>query len=236
MTQLHTAGALAALFVRSDSVYFDLGLDCWDAARDARSYTGPGAVICHPPCRTWGVMRNWPGAVERPDEKALAPLAVEFVRRFGGVLEHPYQSALWPACGLPHPGGVRDAWGGFTLLVDQGWWGHPAPKPTYLYVVGCEPGQVPDIPVQLQRAGGRVLSLPVADRERTPVEFARWLITLASLCSVTPTWCDGAAQLHPPAETQLHRPRDRRAHAVKDANNKRAASKRAGFKDWAARL
>jgi hypothetical protein len=95
---------VAALFVRGDSVYKSMGVECWDAARDARGYVGPGPVICHPPCRTWGVLRHWRGAKDRPEEKALGPLAVGFVRAFGGVLEHPYQSALWRHCGMPQPG------------------------------------------------------------------------------------------------------------------------------------
>jgi hypothetical protein len=244
--QLHAAGAVAALFVRSDSIYKAMGLDCWDEARDARSYTGPRPVIAHPPCRTWGVMRTWRHAKERPEEKALAPLAVQFVRDFGGVLEHPFQSALWHHCALPQPGGVRDAWGGFTLLVDQGWWGHPAPKPTYLYVVGCEPTDVPAMPVQLHRARGRTLKLSAADRERTPPDFARWLVDLAQLCTVTPagravtptrhaaSYTD-QAQLHASiAGGELHRPRQKRAPEVKDAMGKLAAAKRKGFKDWAA--
>jgi hypothetical protein len=249
---------IAALFVRSDSVYKSLGLDCWDAARDARSYTGPGAVIAHPPCRTWGVMRNWPGAKDRPEEKALGPLAVDFVRRYGGVLEHPFQSSLWRHCTLPHPGGVRDVWGGFTLLVDQGWWGHPAPKPTYLYVVGCSPDDVPEMPVQLHRAQGRTLKLSPADRERTPPDFAAWLVLLASRCAVTPTWCApdsytrlprsytdlAAAPVTPAGEQlhrsiaggQLHRPREKRTPEVKAAMGKHAALKRAALKGWAEKL
>lgn len=236
--------AVHALFVRADSVYKALGLECWDEARDARSYTRPAdvdaAVICHPPCRTWGVMRHWKGARERPEEKALGPLAVEFVRRHGGVLEHPFQSSLWPFCGLPHPGGVRDAWGGFTLLIDQGWWGHPAPKPTYLYVVGCEPADVPPMPVQLHRAPGRVLDLDLEDREHTPPDLARWLVALSAVTRV-------GGQLHPAgsytdqahatiAGGQLHRPRQKRSPEVKDAMGQLAERKRAAFREWAARL
>jgi hypothetical protein len=242
--------AVSALFVRPDSVYKALGVNCWDAARDARSYTGPGPVICHPPCRTWGVLRHWAGVREHPEEKALGPLAVGFVRRFGGVLEHPYQSGLWRACGMPQPGGVRDALGGFTLLVDQGWWGHPAPKPTYLYVVGCEPSEVPPMPVQLHRAGGRTLDLERADREATPRELAVWLVALASQLhapgarghgvtragrAVTPAAVQ--PQLHASiAGGQLHRPREKRSPDVKAAMGKHAARKRAGFKEWAAGL
>lgn len=236
---------ISALFVRSDSVYKSLGLDCWDASRDARSYTGPGPVVAHPPCRTWGVMRNWPRSKERPEEKALGPLAVDFVRRYGGVLEHPFQSALWRHCTLPHPGGVRDAWGGFTLLVDQGWWGHPAPKPTYLYVAGCAPADVPHMPVQLHRAGGRTLKLSPADRERTPPDFAAWLVLLASRCRGSYTdLVEGLVtqagdaltqgQAHASiAGGQLHRPRDRRSPEVKAAMGKHAAAKRAALREWA---
>jgi hypothetical protein len=206
-------------------------------------------------------MRNWPGAKDRPEEKALGPLAVDFVRAYGGVLEHPFQSSLWRHCTLPHPGGVRDVWGGFTLLVDQGWWGHSAPKPTYLYVVGCEPADVPPMPVQLHRAQGRTLKLSPADRERTPPDFAAWLVLLASRCVVTRgrrepgSYTDLAAsytdlvstpvtpagaltpvqvQLHRSiAGGQLHRPRDKRTAEVKAEMGKLAAAKRAALKEWA---
>jgi hypothetical protein len=40
-------------------------------------------------------------AKPRADEKNLARLAVALVREFGGVLEHPANSTLWPAQKLP---------------------------------------------------------------------------------------------------------------------------------------
>lgn len=207
---------VAALFVRSDSCYFDLaGVDCWDAKRDARSYLDPGPVIAHPPCRGWGRLKHL--AKPRPDEKALALFAVDTVRRCGGVLEHPHASALWPAAGLPAVGEV-DAWGGFTLLVDQGWWGHPAPKPTWLYVVGLSRSEVGELPVQLQRAGGRTMNLSPADRERTPPAFAQWLVALSRRSAVT---C-GRKPVTPTGRVVT--------------SSRRAASKRASFKDWAASL
>lgn len=170
---------VSVLFARSDSCYSELVGDVWDIDRDARNYVGSNPVICHPPCRGWGRLRHW--AKPRPDEKALALFAVEQVRRCGGVLEHPWGSTLWHAAGLPHPGFV-DSYGGWTLLVDQGWWGHAAPKPTYLYIVGISRDEVGDLPVQLQRAAGRTLKLSPADRERTPPAFARFLVGLASKC------------------------------------------------------
>lgn len=182
MTAVLQPPGVAALFVRTDSCYRELrGVDCWDVGRDARSYSGPGPVIAHPPCRAWGRLRHW--AKPRPDEKALALFAVDTVRRCGGVLEHPHGSTLWGAKQLPLPGHAPDAWGGWTLLVDQGWWGHAAPKPTYLYIVGCTRADVGELPVQLRRAAGRTLDLSPADRERTPPAFARFLVDVASKCA-----------------------------------------------------
>jgi hypothetical protein len=182
---------VSVLFVRSDSCYFGLGVDCWDFTRDARGYVGPGPVVCHPPCRGWGRLRHW--AKPRPDEKALALFAVDCVRCYGGVLEHPYGSTLWAAAGLPKPGHV-DEWGGWTLVVDQGWWGHAAPKPTYLYIVGCARADLAPMPVSAVRAPGRTLALSPADRERTPPAFAAWLVGLAASCAVTSTWRAGCSQ------------------------------------------
>jgi hypothetical protein len=210
--------SVSVLFARSDSCYFELaGVDVWDAVRDARSYTGPGPVICHPPCRAWGRLRHW--AKPRPDEKALALFAVDQVRRCGGVLEHPWGSTLWGAAQLPLPGHDPDAWGGFTLLVDQGWWGHPAPKPTYLYIVGVGREQVGDLPVQLQRAAGRTMALSPADRERTPVLFARWLVELARKADA--------------ALLQRTRCAPARCNSGRVDRVAGAAAKRAAFKAWA---
>ena len=97
---------VAVLFARADSCYKALpGCDVWDAERDARRWPGGCPVVAHPPCRAWGRLRHF--AKPRPDEKALALWAVEQVRKFGGVLEHPASSTLWPAAGLPAPG-ARD--------------------------------------------------------------------------------------------------------------------------------
>jgi len=172
--------SVSALFVRSDSVYFGL-CDAWDIARDASRYAGPFPVVAHPPCRSWGRYSHL--AKPRPGERELALLAVDFVRSFGGVLEHPHASKLWRAAGLPSVG-RRDEFGGFTLLVDQAWWGHPAPKPTWLYVVGREPESLPALPVSLLRPGRRVENLCAADRERTPEAFASFLVSVAQGCYV----------------------------------------------------
>lgn len=172
---------VAVLFARSDSVYFDLVFDVWDAGRDARGYGGPWPVVAHPPCRAWGRLAKL--AKPRSDEAELAFYAVDFVRCFGGVIEHPYGSDLWPAAGLPKPGAF-DEYGGWTVLVDQGWWGHHAPKPTWLYVVGMPRHHLDGLPVEAMRRKGRTLAMQPADRERTPRLFAEFLVRLAGRCYV----------------------------------------------------
>ncbi len=134
----------------------------------------------------------------RPDEKNLARLAVALVREFGGVLEHPARSTLWAAQKLPQPG-ERDQYGGWTLPISQYWWGHRAEKKTWLYIVGCEPRDVPQLPLALgdapmvvgngttnhpQRGDpGWRPQIPHAEREHTPPELARWLVELARRCN-----------------------------------------------------
>jgi hypothetical protein len=87
-------------------------------------------------------------AKPRHDEKALAPWAVAQVRRCGGVLEHPKRSTLWPHCRLPAIG-ERDEFGGWTLPIFQSSFGHRAEKATLLYIVGCEPADIPEMPLVL---------------------------------------------------------------------------------------
>ena len=100
---------VAVLFARADSVYTTLpGVEEYDMERDARTYDGPWPVVAHPPCRAWGLLRHM--ANPRADERNLARLAVALVREFGGVLEHPQASTLWPAQRLPAPG-QRDGMG-----------------------------------------------------------------------------------------------------------------------------
>lgn len=187
---------VAALFVRSDSVYKSMpGVDAWCAQRDARRWPGGHAVVAHPPCGQWAGLRKL--AKFNPEEKALGPLAVDQVRREGGVLEHPAGSTLWAHCGMPRPGAPADRWGGWTLQVEQHWWGHRARKRTWLYIVGCPPGAVPPYIPQLDltmhvisTSRGRRKDhplyrpdLPKHEREATPPAFAAWLVELATRCT-----------------------------------------------------
>lgn len=193
---------VAALFCRADSIYKTIpGVDVFDIERDARTFADSCPVIAHPPCRAWGRLRHF--AKPRDDEKQLALFGVEQVRRCGGVLEHPAHSTLWAEAGLPAPG-QRDEFGGWTLPIYQSWWGHKAEKATWLYIVGCQPGDLPEIPMVLGEAshviaqcrslkdGARLKKgmqgwkpeVTKAEREHTPAELAIWLVDLARTCKV----------------------------------------------------
>lgn len=180
-----------------------LGVDAWDERRDARSYSGPWPVVAHPPCGPWGRLKH----LYKGNEHNCAPIAVEFVRRFGGVLEHPAQSELWSACDLPRPGSPCDKHGGFSIEVDQCPWGHVARKRTWLYVVGAprdvvlagvRTGGTPTHWISGFRTSHRNRAYPghykasgcavpegikvcsSQQRRRTPPAFAEWLVSIAA--------------------------------------------------------
>ncbi|MCD9030372.1 hypothetical protein LDO32_01305 [Luteimonas sp. Y-2-2-4F] len=190
--------SVAVLFARRDSVYkSDPRCDVFDIDRDARTWLGGTSVVAHPPCRSWGRLRSFVTAA--PGERDLALLAVDQVRRWGGVLEHPAWSTLWPVAGLPAPG-CRDRFGGWTLPILQSAWGHRADKATWLYIVGVEPADVPTLPLRLGYAshviaqkrtrpdGSRIRKgdpewrpeTSKAEREHTPRSLATWLVDLAA--------------------------------------------------------
>lgn len=182
---------VAILFARGDSNYKALpGCDVWDAERNALNWPGGAPVVAHPPCRAWGRLRQF--AKPRADEKSLATWAVAQVRRFGGVLEHPEGSTLWEAAGLPAPG-KRDAFGGWTLGIHQHEFGHRAEKATLLYIVGCEPANLPEMPLRLDdpthcirptKSYPRKPSVTKAEREHTPPALCAWLVEVARRCLV----------------------------------------------------
>lgn len=139
---------IAALFVEADGPYAgQAGIDLWDEARDARTYPGPHPVIAHPPCQRWG--RYWSGGpsarVRRKlgDDGGCFKAALEAVRKWGGVLEHPEASHAFKKFSLPIPeynGGWTqpDLWGGSACCVAQGYYGHRGQKMTWLYAVAVE--------------------------------------------------------------------------------------------------
>lgn len=175
---------VAILFARRDSTYKRIeGCDVWDAERDARNFKGGMPVVAHPPCRAWGALSHM--ANPRHNEKELAIWAVKIVRENGGVLEHPAKSKLWSAMNLPQSG--FDEWGGHTLGVDQLWWSHVASKPTKLYIVGCAPRDVPQMPLRFTLARKTITGIKGMpghrctqyEREYTPIAFANWLVAVA---------------------------------------------------------
>lgn len=181
---------VAVLFARADSIYKTMPeCDVYDIERDARTWPGGCHVVAHPPCRAWGRLRQF--AKPRDDEQALGPWAVEQVRKWGGVLEHPAESTLYAHCGLPRPGQFPDGHGGWSMAIDQFIFGHRAEKSTWLYLVGCEPDDLPYLPIRAgqpthcirpTRAYPRLPSVTKAEREHTPPKLARWLVDLAMKC------------------------------------------------------
>lgn len=166
---------ISVLFARRDSIYKQLDCDVWDQDRDVRNYQGTGPVICHPPCRLWGRMAHWTTNVDQMEH--LWPWwCVDLIDKYGGVLEHPITSKVWKRI---NP----------TTVVDQFWWGHRAEKRTGLYIKGV----IPPIPFSMERPSycvhnsknqiGTTRQRPEitkAEREHTPVDFAKWLIECVS--------------------------------------------------------
>ncbi len=209
---------VAALYVEKNGAYFDIpSIDPWDEGRDAKRYDGPYPVVAHPPCQRWGKL--WAGSPSwikktgerkiKGDDGGCFEAALKSVRRWGGVLEHPYGSHAWPRFGLntpPRKGGwiVADFEGGWTCCVEQGRYGHYARKPTLLYAVGCElpeldwgigPHRIPDWAIEkygLERAkrmgemsfkgGGK----DNKHRIGTPEPFKNLLIAMAKTAKEKP--------------------------------------------------
>lgn len=202
---------IAALYVQTGGSYYSLdGVDPWDEARDARKYQGPHPVIAHPPCQRWGKL--WAGSPSviaktgerkiKGDDGGCFAAALDAVRRYGGVLEHPWGSHAWKHFGLnipPRSGGwiIADDYG-WTCCVEQGRYGHYARKPTLLYAVGVKlpefdwgvgPHRIPQWAIdkygekkarrigELSFKGGGKDSAP---RISTPQEFRDLLISIAS--------------------------------------------------------
>jgi hypothetical protein len=138
---------VAALYVETDGVYYGLeNVDPWDIERDARTYPGPHPVVAHPPCSTWCQLVNvnkarWGTTIG--DDGGTFAAALDAVRTWGGVLEHPAYSIAWTRYGLPIPG--RNGWTqglddpGMSTEVSQAAYGHDAAKKTWLYAVGVDP-------------------------------------------------------------------------------------------------
>lgn len=140
---------IAALFVEKGGVYYGLpDVDPWDIERDARKYAGPHRVIAHPPCNRWVNFafvnyKRYGGEHNRPgNDGGCFASALQSVRRWGGVIEHPADSRAWPHHGLqrPHlPGWTEVTSGEWVCEVWQSAYGHRARKRTWLFFVGQKP-------------------------------------------------------------------------------------------------
>lgn len=118
------------------------------------------------------------------DDSGCFAAALDSVRRFGGVLEHPAFSLAWKAFELPVPG-ERDC-SGLCVSVRQADFGHGAEKATWLYCVGVELPAIPlvlgDAPMVVhfsRTSRGRRPLLPKRLRAATPPLFAAWLLSAA---------------------------------------------------------
>lgn len=208
---------IAALFVETDGIYFSsffkekykIEIEPWDIVKDARSYSGPYPIIAHPPCERWG--RYWYGGPMchkngcrkiLGDDNGCFASALENVRKWGGILEHPEASHAWKRFGLnrPHRNGgwiKADEFGGWTCCVEQGHYGHRSRKKTWLYANRVD---IPELKwgpaLNKIRLEERVFIVPKKDvlrdkigikpieklskqeRAATPIEFAELLVSI----------------------------------------------------------
>lgn len=191
---------IAALFVQRGGCYFGLpDVDPWDESRDARKYAGPWPVVAHPPCARWcrlaGLVEARYGKKRHEDGGCFAS-ALASVRRWGGVLEHPAASDAWAHFMLPRPptsgAWVRGICGGWACHVEQGNYGHRAPKPTWLYAFGVQ--ELPSLrwgpsgatmglntwyPSERADPSKRRKEVPKRERSATPLPFRDLLIGMA---------------------------------------------------------
>lgn len=178
-----TLRTVAALYIDPRSVYPTLpGVECWDEARDARLYCGPHPVVAHPACGPWSRLRHMYRGSEGGLDCAIA--ALDAVRFFGGVLEHPAKSQLWfcdpkLAEHLARGFGWRDEHGGVSYAVEQVEWGHVARKATWLYCVRTKAIAAAPYPGRFGCRPAGIKNASKAQLRRTPIEFAHALVDLA---------------------------------------------------------
>ncbi len=189
---------IAALYVDPAGTYSKLNyVDLWPAERDARLYRGPLPVIAHPPCQRWGSLAyanyaRWGGEHNRPgNDGGCFEAALEAVRQFGGVLEHPAKTRAWQHFGIERPSkyGWIKVSGGWVCEVWQSAYGHKANKATWLFYSGktppfelCwgRPSGTHQVGFQDQRGkAANKLVLSKKEANATPPAFRNALIRLA---------------------------------------------------------
>lgn len=204
---------VAALYVQTDGIYAGLDdVELWDEGRDARLYDGPHPVVAHPPCQRWC---RFAKGIEKVhgykvgDDAGCFYSALDSVKTYGGVLEHPAGSLAWDVYGLPKPqstGGWTYSFldGGASCYVEQGRYGHPMRKATWLYAYGIELpelrwGRINDRDMLGKFKWGSRLYKPEHDRNRprcdslhsvTPLEFRDALLAMARTTNLKRTGMD----------------------------------------------
>jgi hypothetical protein len=189
----HVGQRVAVLCVAGNSLYHKLpNVEAYDMKRDVRTFAGGMPVVGHPPCRSWSAYCAHQ-AKPLPGEKDLGPLVVEWLKKCGGVLEHPAHSRLFAHCELPRPGEHKE--GMWTAEVLQAWWGDSRTKKTWLCFFGIAPEKV-HFPFKLHDAAGdrrRWQVMSKHQRSATNPAMAEWLIQTASkaspLCSEVNAEC-----------------------------------------------
>ncbi len=198
---------IAALYVAKNGCYYGIeDVDPWPQERDARLYPGPHPVVAHPPCARWcrlaGLVEARYG-YKRGEDDGVFAAALDAVRTYGGVLEHPAYSKAWTAFQLPLPpaaGWQRGICAGWACHVEQGRYGHPAKKATWLYAYGASrlptfdwtrtPDSVATAIVSFcgnHRKWGRKLPrLRTKEASATPEEFRDALLDIARSCPMRP--------------------------------------------------
>lgn len=175
---------VAVLCCSAKSVYHRMpGVEAYDMARDARTFGGGMPVVAHPPCRSWSAYCAHQ-AKPLPGEKDLGPMCVEWLRKCGGVLEHPAHSRLWDVCGLPKPGGVGHTADLWSAEVLQAWWGDSRTKTTWLCFFGVDPRGAVSFPMRLHDPRGdrrRWQVMSKTQRSATPEAMAEWLVATARM-------------------------------------------------------
>lgn len=180
---------VTALCCNSRTAYrFLPGVEYFDQARDARTFSGGTPVVAHPPCRPW-ISSGW-RVLAKPlaGEENLAWFCLDQVMANGGILEHPAGSRFWAEAHLPRPGCGSDQ-GPWCVEVQQSWWGFPFVKPTWLLFVGV-PRHLVLFPLRLHQSfharqdERRWKNLTRRQRAETTFDFARWLVDQARLSTI----------------------------------------------------
>lgn len=182
---------VAALYVQRDGCYFGLpDVDPWDIERDARQYAGPWPVVAHPPCDRWHQLsavnhKRWGWAIN--EDGGCFASALNAVRTWGGVLEHPSESRAFRFHNLREP--ERGSWqrtidGDWITEVDQAAYRHNARKRTWLLYCG---DVLPPALDWTPTAGAYQIGwfdvkrpqLPKSERAATPIPFRDLLLSIA---------------------------------------------------------